>query len=158
MTPRVMPPTPVTDRSPPSTAVKTNCRLPMLPITGPIMLPYLLAFAELSKSASLSLSNSSLDCSSWLKTFTTLCPFILSSTKPVTSARDTCWRMKYLPLLEPILFVTFNMTKMITTARIVSSGLNTSMEINVTMIVNNAINACGIAWLIICLNVSVSLV
>ena len=153
-----MPPTPVTERSPPSTAVSTNCRLPMLPITGPIMFPYLLAFAELSKSASLSLSNSSFDLSSWLKTFTTRWPFIRSSTKPVTSARDTCWRMKYLPLLEPILLVTFSIIKIITTARIVSSGLNNNMEIKVTTIVNSAISACGIAWLIICRRVSVSLV
>ena len=47
---------------------------------------------------------------------------------------------------------------MISTARIVRSGLKTSMEINVTTIVNNAISACGIAWLIICLKVSVSFV
>ena len=65
--------------------------------------------------------------------------------------------LRYL-LDDFILPVTASITKMISTASIVRSGLSTSMEIKVTTIVNNAISACGIAWLIICLNVSVSLV
>ena len=130
----------------------------MFPMTGPIMLPYLFACAALSKRASFSLSNSSSDFFSWLKTLTTRCPFIRSSTKPVTSARDICCRTKYFPLFAPILPVTNSIRKMIRTARIVSSGLRTSMEIKVTTIVNSAISACGIAWLIICLRVSVSFV
>ena len=69
------------------------------------------------------------------------CPFILSSINPVTSANDFCWRIKYFPLFPPIAFVTVIMIPITTTARIVKIGLNTNIEINVTMIVKNDINA-----------------
>ena len=99
------------------------------------------AFAALSNRDSFNLSNSSSDLRSWLKTLTTLCPFILSSINPVTSANDFCWRIKYFPLFPPIAFVTVIMIPITTTARIVKIGLNTNIEINVTMIVKNDINA-----------------
>ena len=158
MTPNVIPPIPSIANTPPNTAVNTNWRFPILPTTGPMIFAYLLAFAALSNRDSFNLSNSSSDLRSWLKTLTTLCPFILSSINPVTSANDFCWRIKYFPLFPPIAFVTVIMIPITTTARIVKIGLNTNIEINVTMIVKNDINAWGIAWLIICLNVSVSFV
>ena len=158
MTPSVMPPTPATERIPPSTAVSTNCKFPIFPITGPIMFAYLFACEALSNSASLSWSNSSLDFCSWLNTFTTRWPFICSSTNPVTSAREICWRTKYFPLFPPIFLVTNTRIPITTMASSVSRGLRSSMEINVTMIVKNDISACGIAWLIIWRSVSVSLV
>ena len=81
-----------------------------------------------------------------------------SSTKPVTSARDICWLTKYFPLFPPIFLVTKVITKITATARIVRSGLNATMEIKVTIMVKKDISAWGIAWLIICLRVSVSFV
>ena len=153
-----MPPTPITESVPPKTAVNTNWRLPMLPITGPMILAYLLAFAALSNKASFNASNSSSDFLSWLKTFTTRWPFMRSSTNPVTSASATCWRTKYLPLFPPIAFVTRIKMPITATASSVSRGLNTSMAINVTIIVKKDISACGIDWLIIWRRVSVSFV
>ena len=81
-----------------------------------------------------------------------------SSTKPVTSARATCWRTKYFPLFPPIFLDTNSIRKMTRTARAVRIGLNTSMEIKVTMMVKKDVSAWGIDWLIIWRRVSVSLV
>ena len=81
-----------------------------------------------------------------------------SSTKPVMSARSSCCRMKYFPLLPATSFDTMIITKIMTTAMIVSTGLSTSMETNVTTTVNTDISTCGIDWLIIWRRVSVSFV
>ena len=158
ITPSVIPPTPATERKPPRTAVSTNCKLPIFPITGPIIFANLFAWEALLNNASFSSSNSCSEIRSWLNTLTTRCPFIRSSTNPVTSASEFCCFTKYFPLFPPIFPVTFIIIPITTNARTVRIGLNTSMEMKVTMIVNRDINACGIAWLIICLNASVSFV
>ena len=81
-----------------------------------------------------------------------------SSTKPVTLARSSCWRIKYFPLFPATTLDTRIITPIITTASTVRIGLSTSIEMNVTTIVKEDINTCGMDWLIICLNVSVSFV
>ena len=57
--------------------------------------------------------------------------------------------MKYFPLLPVTIFETRIITPIISTAITVRIGLSTSMEINVTTIVNADIRTCGMDWLII---------
>ena len=151
-------PMPSTESAPPSTAVKTNCKFPIFPITGPMILANVCAFDELTNRLSFSWSNSSSEIRSWLNTFTTRCPVIRSSTNPVILARSSCCRTKYFPLFPPTILATAVITPIITTARTVRIGLKTSIAINVTTIVRADISTCGIDWLIIWRSVSVSFV
>ena len=65
--------------APPAMASTTYWMWPMLLFTGPRMLLSLLAWVAFSHNSSLRRSNSALAISSWLNTFTTFWPLIISS-------------------------------------------------------------------------------
>ena len=60
-----------------------------------------LASAILVSSFLLRLSNSLILFSSWVNTFITLWPFIISSMYPFTTPRSFCWALKYAPDFFP---------------------------------------------------------
>ena len=95
--------------NPPASVTATYNRFPILFKIGPSVLAYLLALSDTSNSSSFKASKSALLSSSWQKTFTTFCPFIISSIYPSTLPIDSCWRIKYFAELPP----TFLMTRSI---------------------------------------------
>ena len=94
-----------------------------MPITGPRRLPYRLALSESEKSRWLSAAKSAFAASSWLKTWTTFCPPMISSMKPSSVASECCWATMYREDAPPSLRVTSIMTATTTTTRIVSHRL-----------------------------------
>ena len=106
--------TPATTRIPPKIAMTTYMMLPTLAKIGIRALAVELAVLLASNSCSFSLSKSFLASSSWLKTFTTFMPSIISSMKPSSSASDFCCAFMNLALLPPNFLVMFIMTVIMT--------------------------------------------
>ena len=65
--------------NPPASVTATYNRFPILFKIGPSVLAYLFALSDTPNSSSFKASKSALLSSSWQKTFTTFCPFIISS-------------------------------------------------------------------------------
>ena len=88
-------------KMPPIMAITTYIMLPILPRAGISTLPKRLAFWEFSNSSRLYFRNSSLAACSWLKTWTTFWPSIISSMKPSSSASERCCLTMNLADLPP---------------------------------------------------------
>lgn len=118
---------PKTTSSPPTSASSTYRMFPIFPRIGISTLPAALARALSWKSCSFSTSNSFLLSSSWVNTFTTFWPFIISSIKPSSLARDFCWRIMYTELSFPSFFVTRNIRRITAKTTSVSHRLYRSI-------------------------------
>ena len=74
----------------------------MLTLTGTSIPDQVRALVEALRSLSFRIKNSSRSCFSWLNTFSTFCPAVISSTKPLTAASASCCALKYFLLHFPL--------------------------------------------------------